>query len=106
MAKTLAVLSLVTVEKREAIQGMYENSQLLLSGSHILTTNQYHYRYTADGDSNNVYAILVEWPEDGSVLLGAFKGIGKPHSVEMLGYEGEYLVKQILIIDITGKYPQ
>jgi len=53
-----------------------------------------------------VYAILVEWPEDGSVLLGAFKGIGKPHSVEMLGYEGEYLVKQILIIDITGKYPQ
>ena len=36
-----------------------------------------------------MYAILVEWPENGSVILGAFKGTSKPRSVEMLGYEGE-----------------
>ena len=32
--------------------------------------------------------MLVEWPENGSVTLGAFKGTSKPHSVGMLGYEG------------------
>ena len=50
----------------------------------------YHYRYTVSGDgTNNVYAILVEWPKDGSVILGAYKGTSKPHSVKMLGYDGE-----------------
>ncbi|XP_065918355.1 alpha-L-fucosidase-like isoform X2 [Dysidea avara] len=45
--------------------------------------------YTVSGDgTNNVYAILVEWPKDGSVILGAYKGTSKPHSVKMLGYDG------------------